>query len=358
MKISRVVIRGLKALAERDDSFNLDLGSAPASSVCLRGLNGSGKTTYLEAVASLWSLFRRWSQRGTHVPPPSSDPLSSADLVAVHIVDLPGPSDDLWLVYGQRKLWDAVPRRGNSKVAGVLATGNKGNLKNLHERTDPVYRFWDEHATKLEQPAARNGAEPLPNIVFIGAEDRFIQPLHHDDLFELAPEASFRFLARYEPAEKKSGHIENSMAALLAVDPERFSTIAGELNIVLPHLKLLNRADPRTRRPLVQVKDKSEVTLEHLSAGERAAILALFTVARWMTQGGVVMIDEPELHQHISMMRTNLAVLERYVMQRMKGQLIVASHAPEVWDHFRVNRRMVDLDAASEGDAPSEGDAR
>lgn len=70
------------------------------------------------------------------------------------------------------------------------------------------------------------------------------------------------------------------------------------------------------------------------------------------------MIDEPELHQHISMMRTNLAVLERYVMQRMKGQLIVASHAPEVWDHFRVNRRMVDLDAASEGDAPSEGDAR
>jgi hypothetical protein len=108
---------------------------------------------------------------------------------------------------------------------------------------------------------------------------------------------------------------------------------------------LLNRAGAKTRRPLVELKSGAEVTFEHLSAGERAALIALFTVARWMTPGGVVLIDEPELHQHVSLMRSNLAVLEHFVIEKMNGQLIVASHAPEVWDHFRTTKkRIIDLD--------------
>ncbi len=85
------------------------------------------------------------------------------------------------------------------------------------------------------------------------------------------------------------------------------------------------------------------------SAGERAALISLFTVARWMAPGGVVLIDEPELHQHLSMMRANLAVLEQFVTVERKGQLIVASHAPEVWDHFRWPRLILDLDEPSQG---------
>ena len=64
MKIRRVVIHGLKALAARDDTFGLEPGGTLASSVCLRGLNGSGKTTYLEAISSLWLRFRAWTVRG------------------------------------------------------------------------------------------------------------------------------------------------------------------------------------------------------------------------------------------------------------------------------------------------------
>lgn len=348
MKIRRVVIRGLKALAARDDTFGLEPGNNLASSVCLRGLNGSGKTTYLEAISSIWGMFRRWTQTGT-TRNRLAGPFNSAALVAVQLTELPGPEESLWLVYGHEDVWETVPDRGDVAVAGVLASGGMRNRKSLRDREDPLYRFWDDRATKLEQPTGRDGIEPLPNMVFIGAEDRYIQRLPaHDNLFELSPEAAFRFLARYAPSEEKSGHIENSMAALLAVDPERFNQIADELQRVLPGLRLLNRAEPRTRRPLVQLKSGFEMTLENLSAGERAAIIALFTVARWMTVGGVVLIDEPELHQHISLMRSNLAVLEQYVVHQMKGQLIVASHAPEVWDHFRVNRLIVGLDLPTE----------
>lgn len=348
MKIRRVVIRGLKALAARDDTFGLEPGNTLASSVCLRGLNGSGKTTYLEAISAIWGMFRRWTQTGR--PNLFDGTLFNPEaLIAVQLTELPGPEATLWLVYGHEDDWEMVPDRGDVDVAGVLGWGDSGARKSLRTREDPLYRFWDEQATKLEQPTGRNGIEPLPNIVFIGAEDRYIQRLpQQDDLFELSPEAAFKFLARYAPSEKKAGHIENSMAALLAVDPERFNQIADTLQSVLPGLRLLNRADARTRRPLVQLKSGAEVTLENLSAGERAAIIALFTVARWMTVGGVVLIDEPELHQHISLMRSNLAVLEQYVVHQMKGQLIVASHAPEVWDHFRVNKLIVGLDLPTE----------
>lgn len=345
MKIARVVFRGLKALQLRDDSLTFEPEGGPAHSLCLRGLNGSGKTTYLEAVASLWQLFRRWSQRSKHVRLLANDPLLHADLVAIHVVDLPGPASDLWLVFGQRELWESIPDRGRGAVVGVLGTGNRGNMKNLFHSGPDVLSAWNELATKLEQPASPDGGETLPNMVLIGAEDRLIQPLRGDGLFELAPEASFRFLARYRASDKKEGHIENSLSALLAVDPDRFRAVTARIRQVLPHLSLLDRADRQTRRPLVRLANGKEVTLDQLSAGERAAVIALFTVARWLTPGGVVLIDEPELHQHISLMRTNLAVLEQYV-DALKGQLIVASHAPEVWDHFRTRRAIIDLDAA------------
>jgi hypothetical protein len=135
MRISRVVIRGLKALVERDDSFSEDQGAAPLTSVCLRGLNGSGKTTYHEAIASIWQMFRRWSQRGTHVRPPIRSPLRHADLVAVHLTELPGPARALWLVYGRQSLWDKVPAR-DDPAAGVLWTGEKGAPKNLRTRSE------------------------------------------------------------------------------------------------------------------------------------------------------------------------------------------------------------------------------
>jgi predicted ATPase len=68
------------------------------------------------------------------------------------------------------------------------------------------------------------------------------------------------------------------------------------------------------------------------------------TVLRFGSPGCVVLLDEPELHQHRSLMRGGLAALERLVVERLSGQLIVASHAPEVWDHLRGRRAWEDLE--------------
>jgi hypothetical protein len=42
-------------------------------------------------------------------------------------------------------------------------------------------------------------------------------------------------------------------------------------------------------------------------------------------------------------MRGSLAALEQLVVRERGGQLIVASHAPEVWAHFRGAGALVEL---------------
>lgn len=59
----------------------------------------------------------------------------------------------------------------------------------------------------------------------------------------------------------------------------------------------------------------------------------LFTVQRWLQPGGVVLIDEPDLHLHPSLISPLLAVLENIVTKR-EGQLIMSSHATDVWQRY------------------------
>ena len=54
------------------------------------------------------------------------------------------------------------------------------------------------------------------------------------------------------------------------------------------------------------------------------------------------MIDEPDLHIHISMVDQLLASLEAIVQQR-QGQFIVASHSEQVWDWFSRGEEHIEL---------------
>ena len=59
----------------------------------------------------------------------------------------------------------------------------------------------------------------------------------------------------------------------------------------------------------------------------------LFMVQRWLQPGGVVLIDEPDLHLHPSLVSPLLATLENIIRGR-SGQLIITSHATELWQRY------------------------
>jgi predicted ATPase len=97
---------------------------------------------------------------------------------------------------------------------------------------------------------------------------------------------------------------------------------------------------------VVQGTTEFDKTYEHpisaLSSGEKQMLLLIGFVAATLHEGGIVLIDEPDLHIHIVMVPQILGSIEDIVRKR-GGQLIVASHSEEVWDRFPLESEHVEL---------------
>ena len=330
MKIDHVNIHGLRALEQRDDA--LVGADGPWTSVCVRGPNGSGKTTWLEAVGQLWQWFRRCAKKRDWVQP-SKDPrdglLQEAQLVAAHFTGLPGPRPNLWLAWGEPATVASFVQEHRDTAIEV-----KGN----RPRWDPdLLSWWDAEATRAEL-----GQGSVPNMVLIGAEDKQVAPLRRNDLLSVEAGPAMRALYRYEPASRGSAHLEAVIGTLKLVDEARFHELERWVRDLFPGLEMAG-FDERSRRPLFRLRSSETLlTLDRLSAGERSVLVNLVTVLRGLAPGGIVLLDEPELHMHLSLMRGTMAVLEQ-VVREMGGQLLVASHAPEVWNHFLPRGALVEL---------------
>jgi predicted ATP-dependent endonuclease of OLD family len=59
----------------------------------------------------------------------------------------------------------------------------------------------------------------------------------------------------------------------------------------------------------------------------------MFMVSRWLQPGGVVLIDEPDLHMHVAWQRQFIHEVEKRVLAK-QGQLIITSHSPELWEEY------------------------
>lgn len=320
MKIERVIVRGLRALRARDDRL-VGPDGAPHPAICLRGLNGSGKTTYLEAIAQLWQWFRVCTKKRGRVSAPAGSLLAEAAVVAIELSGLPGPCSQLWLSCGEDVLLDQATALRSAMRPDVL-------------------KFWDETFTRAE--TGLGPRDTPPNIVWIEAENKFVPRLTPDELTTIRPAPSFLPLTRYDPNDRNASHLEVVLRALFLARRERWDLLAKYLGELRPGLELLDRFDEATQRPLFRLHTGEILGVEHLSAGERSLLINLCMVLRWLGPGGVVLLDEPELHQHLSLMRASLSVLDAIVAE-FGGQLIVASHAPEVWDHFRRKDALLEL---------------
>jgi predicted ATPase len=333
MRIERVIVRGLRALRARGDRFVDPRGKAyPA--VCLRGLNGSGKTTYLEALAELWQWFRRCTQQRGFAKPTGTPLLAEAQLVAALFTGLPGPRPRMWIACGEPGAMHA-------------ALGGDPDSPYSFRKAKPtwsadVLEWWDKSITSAE--AGVDTAKIPPNFVWIEAENKYVPELKTRELLNPVPAPSFVPVARYLPAARGPSHLEGLLRTLFLARRERWDLLAKAVSDLRPGLTLLDRFDEATQRPLFQLAGGATFSLDRLSAGERSLLINLAMILRWLAPGGIVLLDEPELHQHLSLMRGNLAVIDALVTSPpFDGQLFVASHAPEVWDHFRRTEAFLDL---------------
>jgi energy-coupling factor transporter ATP-binding protein EcfA2 len=358
MKIRRVILEGVNNFVQRFDySFEDEWTGQVPESLLLIGPNGSGKTTLLNVIAGLWELFGRWMGSldvGFTPHLPVLIPLNCR-WVAMELIEL-DDDQSLWIFYTPvaPKDWSdstwIVAQQNTFRIGTTLLDDRERSLL-IHYfppgATAPV--LYDPRAPDdrwhqvFEWSQSRTDSmlgkgSDMPNMVFIEGDERRVPKI--EGPFEVVREVldEFRWLARYETTERRKGSVENYLFNLSAVDRAAFDQIIEQVNAFLID-KHIRGFDPRTSALMVEVDGKGRHTIDRLSSGEKQVLLMITFITRWLRPGGIVLIDEPDLHVHISWTKALVNHLRRMITAQ-RGQLIIASHEPSLWKHFTQSHQM------------------
>ncbi len=352
MQIKRVILRNVRNFVEFDRIFEDPWNERIPDSLLLIGPNGSGKTTLLDVIAYLWQLLECYLRMGEgitvgEVLSPSRI-LGASGLAGVEIVGLEdGP---VWVFTGDEEachelaaeqvnshrievFMDPIDFLSRPRTLSYLYAEPGATAPDGTERTSSDWQ--QRWAQRLTENILGKRAD-LPNVVYLESETRVLLPL--EEKFSVQPEAEeFHWLARYEPTASRKGSLHNYLYNLKVIDTATFEAIIEQANAFLIGKKLTGFN--RRGELMVEVDGGGSHSIDDFSSGEKQVLLMIATITRWLRPGGIVLIDEPDLHLHPSLTTAFVGHLRRMVADK-HGQLLIASHAPELWRDFTPSHRV------------------
>ncbi|HAD0253745.1 TPA_asm: ATP-binding protein, partial [Salmonella enterica subsp. enterica serovar Typhimurium] len=181
----------------------------------------------------------------------------------------------------------------------------------------------------------------MPNLVYLDAEARrWVRP--QKDIGNLSPDDSSQaWLATYEVNDNWKGQLESSLFNMKATMPDEYPEMIVTLNQFFSGKHIEAEIHPGQRQRVL-LDSGNNHSLDALSSGEHQVLIMLFTVQRWLQPGGVVLIDEPDLHLHPSLISPLLASIEN-IVARKNGQLVITSHATDIWQRYDNMGLRIDL---------------
>jgi ABC-type lipoprotein export system ATPase subunit len=317
----------------------------------LQGANGSGKSTILETIFTLWKFWGEWVDEGHSAAPPQEQfnhYLMNADLAAVELADIPD-MPRLWLgIANKLAEWEALRTTyPGVAAAGLCQFGAPGTVARPTSSSQQEHwqRWWQIQLLHADLLARRQrslaASELFPNIIYFPPEGRTIRP--PDKLRgEIIDTTVFNWTAVYDPAVS----LDSIILTVQALSPDRFAECLRLVNLALEHQhKRITGFSPKGRL-LVEGKTEAGIAYQHpieeLSSGERQMLLLVAFAVAFLRPGGILLIDEPDLHIHMAMVTQLFQTLEHVVRER-NGQLIVASHSELVWDFFSREEERIEL---------------
>jgi hypothetical protein len=278
---------------------------------------------------------------------------ANAGAVAVIVDDVPGVDGPVGIYFGDPDFFSRV-RTEASFWMGELSESNGGpsTSKLIHHDHREWMRDWSQayrvFALSLAPPAEVGLA--IPNLIYLDGEDRrWVKP-RSDPGGPIPDDPGARWLVTYRPSEDWQGQLEASLITLKTLDETRYASVLQDLNRFLVGKAIRAQPTPglRLRVDVDDVSGFRDHSLDDLSSGERQVLIQIYQVSRWLQPGGVVLLDEPDLHLHPSLVHQLLEHLYRLVSNR-QGQLFLTSHLTMVWDYCEARGERIDLSTRGDG---------
>jgi len=344
MKIQSLHFLDVGALTEQNISVINDWDDSIETRVLLSGTNGSGKSTVLRAVAMLWDALGYWLDNQKTLPRnhPAREWLQRWGSCAMVVRDVPYTDKPVFLYYGEPVLLEKLrPHYGNTDF--VVLGEFIGNDKRWHLRSDDAefLEKWGEARRKMVLTFEKT---PLPNVIFLDAEERrWVSPRRKVGEHVAEPSA-MRWLPRYIATEDWRGQLEALLITLKTTQLQTYHKVIRSMNEFLSGKEIDPDIKPGENRLRVKIKNKrgQSHSLDELSAGEHQVLILIYMLSRWAEQGAIVLIDEPDLYLHPSLVNGLLANLEKLVTD-LEGQLIITSHQPEIWQRYENSGKRIEL---------------
>lgn len=347
MRIRAIHTYQFAALGTQSFDFKNDWDDKTASRILFSGRNGCGKSTLLKGVAMLWEAFGYWLHNRRTLDHKQTQAIGILQWLqrggmAVQLESVGFDAPDVLLYWLPEKVHDwsnqdawAWLNNIQHSAGTAVCLGQASQLPFPPKLDFPT----DNPAWLTAWTAARQrmlvSSEPSqsPNILFLDAEERrWVTPSKNiGDIG--AADLKQRWLASYHANESWESQLESALLTLKIADDARFGTLIDHMNHFLSGKRIAKTVILGENRLRVELANGVIHTIDHLSSGEHQVLIQLYMVERWLEQGGVVLIDEPDLYLHPSLISGFLARLEIMVAER-NGQLLITSHIPAVWERY------------------------
>jgi AAA domain, putative AbiEii toxin, Type IV TA system len=337
MFVNRLRLLGVKPLRCDLPAEGAEFPEPARHRLLLQGGNGSGKTAILETIAALWKFLGDWVDIGESDSLPRAHLkhyLAACDLAAMEIHEIMPRARPIWIGMGRYDAWnDLKESYPKHAFVGLERVGSSWRIKRPPD------------ASRLESFRQRSlvGSEPQTNVLYFPPEGRTISSPRQDRA-ELLNTIPFNWLASFDPKI----NLDSVLLTIKAQAPKRFDECLRLVNLALVHREKRIIGFAPAGRLVVEGATEAGKTYRHpielLSSGEKQMLLMIGFAVGFLRPGGILLIDEPDLHIHISMIAQLMETLELIVQER-GGQLIVASHSAPVCDWFSNDEERFELGA-------------
>lgn len=357
MKIQQILFSEVGPLSDQSISLTSDWSGEVDQHVLFTGPNGCGKSTVLRAVATLWQALGEWLD--TRKPLPKNaharEWLQRWGGCAVVLAGVPGvpslPDGSaglLGILFGETS-WAEEIQKNRPEVRWIGETVSRTGKPGAPKRDVlmPKEAWLEDLALARRKMVLSFEKAHFPNLIYLDAEERrWVSPRRGVGSV-VADDPASRWLPRYLVSEDWKGQLEASLISLKTTQLHTFHAVIRRLNTFLRGKEIDPDIKPGEGRLRVKIHGQRGMahSMDDLSAGEHQVLILIYVLERWGEEGCVVMIDEPDLYLHPSLVSSMLSCLEQLVAAK-NGQLLITSHQPEIWQRYELMGKRIELEVA------------